>query len=167
MFRANYTSILAMKKLILAASLLADLGLLSAQPLAQPAPYRPDHILVKPKGAVTELSVTHAQLGSQVRRSSPSFGNLQVVKLAQGASVEEMVDEYQSSGLVDYAEPDYVIISASTNHANDPFYTSGTNWNMNNTSDEDIDAPEGWYFRTAAEGVVCGGPESSATRSLK
>jgi subtilisin family serine protease len=157
-------SILIMKKLILAANLFSGFGLLSAQSLAQEMRFRQDHILVKPNGAVSQLLTVHAQLGSQVHKSFPRFGNLQLVKLPPGVSVEEMLVEYQRTGLVEYAEPDYVVIDASTNHANDPFYTSGTNWNMNNSSDADIDAPEGWYFRTSAENVVVAVIESSGVR---
>lgn len=143
-----------MKTLTLAATFFAGLGLLSAQPLAQPPRYRPDHILVKPTVPVTELAVVHAQMGTQVRKSFARFGNLQVVKLPPGASVAGMVAEYQRSGLVEYAEPDYIVTVDSANHPNDPHYTNGWLWGLNNTTDTDIDAPEAWHFRTSAEAVV-------------
>jgi subtilisin family serine protease len=144
-----------MKTLAATAYFFAGLGLLSAQPLAPQARYRPDQILVKPIVAVDELAVAHTRLGSQVRKTFPRFGNLQVVTLPPGASVEAIVAEYQRSGLVEYAEPDYFVTLASVNHPNDPKYVNGSLWNLNNTTqDADIDAPEAWHFRTSAEDVV-------------
>ena len=43
-------------------------------------------------------------------RTFPGIGNLQVVRFSgAGQTVESVVARYMSSGLVEYAEPDYVV----------------------------------------------------------
>lgn len=134
------------------AMVFAALGALLPQLLGQEFPHRPDIILVKPKAGTTELAAIHGRLGTQVRKSFQRFGNLQVVKLRPGANLEATIEEYQRSGLVEYAEPDYYITFLSQKLPNDIHF--GSLWNMHNTADADIDAPEAWYFRTDAQGVI-------------
>ncbi|HEX4265731.1 MAG TPA: S8 family peptidase [Verrucomicrobiae bacterium] len=69
-----------------------------------------------------------------------------------------MIAKYQQSGLVEFAEPDYVIHADAT--PNDPKYLDGTLWGLNNigqnggTPDADIDAPEAWDVLNSASNVV-------------
>ena len=49
-------------------------------------------------------------------------------------------------------EPDYVRQAILV--PNDPKYLDGTLWGLNQTSDADIDAPEGWNVRSSAGGVI-------------
>jgi subtilisin family serine protease len=56
----------------------------------------------------------------------------------------------QPSALV--VEPDYVRQAILV--PNDPKYLDGTLWGLNQTSDADIDAPEGWNVRSSASGVI-------------
>ncbi|HVR35719.1 MAG TPA: hypothetical protein VMS21_07690, partial [Methylomirabilota bacterium] len=122
---------------------------------AQPA-FRDDRILVKPK--VANIGALHAQIGTSVLRSYPHIGNIQVVELPQGVTVAEAIDDFENSGLVKYAEPDY-IIQATQTHPNDTHYANGRLWGLHNTgqdggtADADIDAPEGWDHRTSASNV--------------
>jgi len=58
--------------------------------------------------------------------------------------------EKQSSILV--AEPDYIRQSVLV--PNDPKYLDGTLWGLNQSSDADVDAPEGWNIRSSAGSVV-------------
>jgi subtilisin family serine protease len=83
--------------------------------------------------------------------------------MPENEAVPELVKNYQASGLVDYAEPDYLSYTALTS-PNDPYYTSGKLWGLNNygqnygpasgTPDADIDAPEAWDVLTSASNVV-------------
>src|SRR5687768_16789745 len=75
--------------------------------LGSPA-YRADRILVRPKPGV-DLTLLHAQLGSQIRRAYPAIQNLQVIQLPLLADPLKFIALYQRSGLVDYAEPDFVL----------------------------------------------------------
>lgn len=134
--------------------LLSGLAAISQGQAQDQLTYRQDQILVKPL-SMNQLTNLHATLGSTRVRIWPRFGNLQVVRLPAGASVTNMIERYKSSGLVEYAEPDYFGSIASHNTPNDPSYTDGSLWGMHNTTqDSDIDAPEGWHFRALAPSVI-------------
>lgn len=141
------------------ATLATGLGLVvsGAQGQVQTDLYRQDRILVKP--AVANLASVHSQLGTRVLRSYPRIGNLQVVQLPKGLSVTQAVAAFQRSGLVKYAEPDY-IVHATQVYPNDPRFQDGTLWGLDNTgqnggtADADIDAPEGWEHRNSANNVI-------------
>jgi subtilisin family serine protease len=119
--------------------------------------HRSDRILVKPKPGV-DLTLLHAQLGSQVQRTYPDIQNLQVIQLPPLANPLTFIALYQQSGLVDYAEPDFVLYALRT--PNDPHFASGFLWGLHNTgqlsgrADADIDAPEAWDARTEAPNVI-------------
>src|SRR6266496_5237560 len=107
--------------------LYAPLATVQAQ--AQPA-FRSDRILVKPR--VGNLDALHQQLGTTVLRRFPKIGNIQVVQLPARLTVTNAIAQFQSSGFVWYAEPDYIVQLAVT-IPNDPSYTNGTLWALNNT----------------------------------
>ena len=109
---------------------LASCLLLRAQTQTTDA-YRQDRILVKP--ASNQITNVHASLGARVLRKWPRFGNLQVVQVSPGNSVTNMIQQYKSSGSVQYAEPDYIGKLGDHNNPNDPSYTDGTLWGLNNT----------------------------------
>jgi subtilisin family serine protease len=121
--------------------------------------YRTDRILIKPKqdGAVA-LSSLHSRRGSRVMRSFRSLDNLQLVRIPQGASVEAVIAEYKQSGLVEFAEPDYLVRMSAV--PNDPKYVDGTLWGFRNTgqsgglSGADIGAVAGWDVLNSASNVI-------------
>ena len=86
------------------------------------------------------------------------MNNLQVVTLPTGANVPETVIKYQNSGLVAYAEPDY--LAQVLLDPNNPLFTDGTQWALHNTGQNggvagaDIDGPDAWNIRTSAANVV-------------
>jgi len=127
-----------MKKLASVLVLSAGVGLLSAELVGQEALYRSDQILVKPAVPADELTAFHAALGTEVRKTFPRFGNLQVLRIPPGAGVEDTIAEYKRAGVVEYAEPDY-IGRIHQNEPNDPGYTSGNLWGLTNALDADID----------------------------
>src|SRR5207247_980523 len=96
---------------------------------------------------------------AQVTRTFEEIGNLQIVRLPKGETVPGFIRKYEHSGLVEYAEPDYIVHVAATT-PNDPLYLNGTLWGLNNTGqnggavDADIDAPEGWDVLTSASNIV-------------
>lgn len=129
-------------------------------PLTLAGPFRPDHILLKPKAAVDPraLASFHLAQRAEVARTFKQLGNLQVVRLSR-ESVQSAVSRYQRSGLVEFAEPDYWVGLAQI-HPDDPAYVDGTLWGLHNTGqsggldDADIDAPEAWAIMTSASNVV-------------
>ncbi len=138
---------------------------------APPEKFRNDTVLVKPKKgvALAQLEREHKQLGARVQHTIKGIGNLQIVKLPPGLSVEKALEHYRKSGKVEYAEPDYEVraLSVDTNEncsavssPNDPYLLNGTLWGMHNygqssgTCGADIDAPEAWQTRTDAGNIV-------------
>jgi len=63
-----------------------------------------------------------------------------------------LLAEYNRSGLVEYAEPDYIGELANHKIPNDPSYV--LLWGLHQASDADIDAPEAWHFRTDASSII-------------
>ena len=123
-------------------------------------PYAIDRILVRFKSgtAASRTAAVHAQHSAQVVREYRVPTDLQLVTVPQGATVEQMVEEYRSDPEVLYAEPDYVYQLATV--PNDPSF--GNLWGMNNTGqlggvvDADINAPEAWNITTGSSNVVLG-----------
>jgi subtilisin family serine protease len=125
-----------------------------------PPAFRPDTVLVKPRPGldVAQLAVEHAALNARVDHVFHDLGNIQVVKLPPGLSVQQAIRRYERSGKVQYAEPDYEVRALLT--PNDPRFTDGTLWALHNTgqnggtADADIDAPEAWDARTSAHPII-------------
>ncbi len=73
------------------------------------------------------------------------------------SSTTGALDALNQSGLVEYAEPNYILHAIATT-PNDPSYSKL--WGMNNTGqtggtkDADIDAPEAWNIQKDASGIV-------------
>lgn len=138
------------------------LGLLlsAGQGHTQTAEYRQDRILIKPSVTPTEaLAALHGQLGTTALRSFPRIGNIQVVQLPSRLTVQQAIAAFENSGLVIYAEPDYLAQTMQV-FPNDPRFVDGTLWGLHNTgqnggvADADIDAPEGWARRNTANHVI-------------
>ena len=85
-------------------------------------PFREDRILVQP--AVANIDDLHRRLGTRILRSYPEIGGIQVVQLPPGLAVPQAIFEFQTSGLVQYAEPDYLVQATETN-PNDPAVPDG------------------------------------------
>ncbi len=128
-----------------------------------PAPgmkYRTDRILVKPKKGIklSQLEAHHRKLGSHSRHTFSRIGNLQIVELPPSMTVSQAIAAYQSSGLVEYAEPDYIVhVQASPN---DPNFLDGSQWGLHNfaqnggTAGADIDATDAWGVVNSANPVI-------------
>ena len=72
-----------------------------------------------------------------------------------GVSLESLpagLDSAEKQASVLVAEPDYIRQSVLV--PNDPKYLDGTLWGLNQSSDADLDAPEGWDIRSTAGSVV-------------
>jgi subtilisin family serine protease len=125
------------------------------------AGYRSDQFLVQPRPNVDleKLAKFHQQQGCRVLGESKPAGNLQVVTVPAGADVEKLIARYESSGLVGYAEPDYLRYTTLTT-PNDPKFLDGTLWGLNNygqnggNTHSDIDATEAWDVQTSASNIV-------------
>jgi subtilisin family serine protease len=123
--------------------------------------YRADQILVQPLRGTSQdaLARLHAQQNTKPLRTLESSDGLQVVAVPSGASVGNLVAKYQASGLVQFAEPDYIRHTTLTT-PDDPKYLDGTLWGLNNygqsggTAHADIDAPVAWDVLTSASNII-------------
>jgi subtilisin family serine protease len=134
----------------------------NAFPLSVSVPtYRADRILVQPKAPISPVALTrlHSAMKVEVLRTFEGIGHLQVLRVPDGETVPGLITRYQQSGLVEFAEPDF-LVQAATTTPNDPKYLDGTLWGLNNigqnggTADADIDAPETWDVLTSASNIV-------------
>ena len=122
--------------------------------------YRADRILILPKPGARAAGLTnfHTEQQVTVRSVFPGVGGLQVLMVPPGKTVASLIASYTQSGLVEFAEPDHARQLALA--PNDPRYTDGTLWGLNNTGqgggvgDADIDAPEGWDVLNSASNIV-------------
>src|SRR5208282_582592 len=128
--------------------------------LAAPA-YREDRILIQPKPGISRAAMAafHAARQSRVLQTFEGLGHLQVLSVPKGETAQSLVAKYLQSGLVEFAEPDYLVYADATT-PNDPKFVDGTLWGLNNygqnggTAHADIDAPEAWDVLTSASNIV-------------
>ncbi len=122
--------------------------------------FRTDQILIQPRKNVSAQAVAkfHADRQVEVVRNFPRVGGVQVLRVPKNESVASLIAKYQASGLVEFAEPDYLMHACAA--PNDPKYQDGTLWGLNNTGqnggtpDADIDAPEAWDVLNSASNIV-------------
>ena len=122
--------------------------------------YRADQILVSPvAGASIRLARFHQEQGTRVLHAFADADGLEVISVPPGQTVQGLIAQYQTSGLVRFAEPDYVRHLDLTT-PNDPKFVDGTLWALNNygqsggTAHADIDAPFAWDVLSSASNIV-------------
>lgn len=131
----------------------------AASPGAQAAG-RPDRILIKLKpGALAgEVEDFHTRSRTRMLKHFREMEDLQVIELPPGCSAADLIARYQQSGLVEFAEPDFLITPASA--PNDPHALDGSAWYFQNTGEggglagADIHAIEAWSTLHSASNVV-------------
>ena len=119
--------------------------------------FHPGRILIIPKaGKAAAAAILHRQKGRAVAKRFAEFKNLEVIELPTGQDVLATVKEYLDSGLVESAEPDYLLYKSVA--PNDPSYLANELWQLNSISalspDPDINAPEGWDIRHDATNII-------------
>ncbi len=92
-----------------------------------------------------------SDLGIDVERYF-KFIDVFVLKLPQDLPLEEGLEILREFDFVEYAEPDVIFKTSSTKNPDDPYYPK--QWGLNNSSDTDIDAPEGWSKETGLEDII-------------
>ncbi len=113
--------------------------------------YVPGEVIVRFRAGVdaTERRTTLAARG--VTSVEPlALARTQVVKLAEGASVEDAVRAFERDPDVLFAEPNYLYKLSAV--PNDTLFAQL--WGLHQGSDVDIDAPEAWDTTTGSPGVV-------------
>src|SRR5437879_7385541 len=155
---ASLAKLLILFAILWAAAFAAPVA--TAQFNPPPAGFSADRILVGPKPGA-DLTALHASLGTTVLHSFPAIGDLEIVQLPQNASVTNFLTQFQQSGLVQYAEPDWIVQALNT--PNDTYF--GNLWGLNNTGQSvngdpggtpgaDIHAPAAWNIQTSAASII-------------
>jgi len=98
-----------------------------------------------------------ARTGEKVRLADLS--NIYKIRLPKGANIIKAAAELVRFPEIIYAEPNGIVVPAVT--PNDPHFTNGDQWNLNQANDHDIDAPEAWDITTGSSttkiGIIDGG----------
>ncbi|PTX90942.1 PQQ-binding-like beta-propeller repeat protein [Opitutus sp. ER46] len=122
--------------------------------------FRDDVILARPKA--THLAVAdseEAAEGVRVRTKLNRLGELRVIEVTAGEDPTVTIARLQATGRYEFVEPDY-LRSLQATTPNDPRYTDGSLWGMNNNGDSngvagaDIDAPLAWDIRHDAPDII-------------
>lgn len=105
------------------------------------------HTPAKAEATRARLAPLHAAWGGRVRRTMeiPDGTIIEVVELPKVINFGSALQAYNSSPLVEYAEPNYILMAHAV--PNDPFYSSL--WAM-----PKISAPAAWDVRTNANTVI-------------
>ena len=104
------------------------------------------------------LDAFHAQRGSRILKHFKHLGDIQLLKLPKGRNVQQALAEYQASGLVEFAELDYLVEPALA--PDDPNFQDGSLWHLQNNGQAggvigaDIHAPEGWETLHSASNII-------------
>ena len=112
--------------------------------------YRAGQVLMKPRageGFGARLGQLQLRNQHQVLREFQRFGGWQVIELREGESVREKIRDYQDSGLVEFAEPNFKVHAAGL--SNDPAVINGSQWGLTN-----IGAAAAWDLLHDAPQVV-------------
>src|SRR5437868_1509689 len=99
----------------------------SARAIENNAEYRSDQILVMPRSPAARSRLTrfHLEQGTKVLRSLTAANGLQIVAVPAGENVPSLVAKYRGTGLVQFAEPDY-LRQLDLTTPNDPMFMDGT-----------------------------------------
>ena len=121
--------------------------------------YVANRILVKPSLPAKRGDVkSFGALAGMTAVKEFTHTGILVLDLPPFLSVEDAVAFYQKSGLIEFAEPDYVVQADGLTIPNDRRF--GRQWGLHNTggrgctADADIDAPEAWNKTTGSRDFI-------------
>jgi subtilisin family serine protease len=128
---------------------------------AQLPAFVPGELLVKFRSEVRQEAAAAYQYWFDIStRKTFAINGYQLVKLPEGADIEEVLELYLEDPDVEHAEPNY-FVHANETQPNDPYFdrlwglrNDGDNNGINGTEDADIDAPEAWDVTTGSGDVV-------------
>lgn len=131
--------------------------------------YADDQIIVKLKAGAqrpADIDAMAQELvrtpGARAESLSTRTGDLGLIHLNRGVSVEEAVLRAREDPRVEYAEPDYFVYAMDT-LPNDPFFSAGAMWGLSTAScsfcipgqeSPNIDATRAWDITTGSDDIV-------------
>ncbi|HEY0829252.1 MAG TPA: S8 family peptidase, partial [Bacilli bacterium] len=117
----------------------------------QPA-YVEDEVIVKYKQTSSAMSTSSLEENLDLTSvEEVPVIDAEVMKITSGESVEEVIESLEGSGLVEYAQPNYIYYTESV--VPDDYYFNNL-WGLHNLNDIDIDAPEAWDYTNGLDEVV-------------
>ncbi len=148
-FSARRAGLLAARRVLLLLLFAASRALAATGPAVAGPEYAPGRILLQPRPGISRsvLAGFHAAHKGTVFRRFEALGGLEVITLPKGETVPGLIAKYRQSGLVQFAEPDYLVHADLT--PNDPKYTDGTTWGLNK-----IEAPAAWDVLLGATNII-------------
>jgi subtilisin family serine protease len=119
--------------------------------------HHPNRLLVKFKSCTDSIAAEsiNSLVGAQTIKAYEEIG-VQKVEVLSNVDLKEAINMYMESGMVEFAEYDFVVKALAT--PNDPQF--GSLWGLHNTgqnggaNDADIDAPEAWNTSTGSSSVI-------------
>lgn len=122
--------------------------------------WRPDQIIIQPKSGDPSDAVEafHKNQSAKVLQHFGKSGRIQVVQLPKGTTVNEGVRRYLRSGLIEFAEPDFIVSASAA--PNDPKFLDGTLWAINNYGQNggkphaDMNATNAWDIMNSASNII-------------
>lgn len=129
-----------------------------ASPLDQGPPQISLLAQCRPTTRHAEVATWCHQYSLKIRPTFASDSGLEVIELDGRQSPESIIELGLESGLFEYLEPDYPLKAYRV--PNDRGIASGQTWGLQNIgqqrglADADIDAPEGWDYRTSAKDII-------------
>ncbi len=119
--------------------------------------YVPGEVIVKYRSGVTAAAVARekSRLGVATKRALGRGRGIELLRVRSGATVEATVAALKRSGLVEYAEPNYIWRIAAT-APDDPNF--GNLWGLNNSANPGIDigALAAWDVTPGDPAVIVG-----------
>jgi thermitase len=114
--------------------------------------YAPGQLLVKFKPGTASSTVEDIEKNLSVStiKTLPRI-NVRVMSIPAEKQVAEMIEVLKKSPWVEYAEPNYICYKMVT-VPDDTYFPY--QWSCNQTSDHDIDAPEGWDITTGNSSII-------------
>lgn len=144
---------------ILAIFVLGNETVPTARAVEPGRPARSDRVIVVPKNPADAPALedwTSAR-GIKSLHSHPALGGIRVLHVPSASSADEVIRQLEASGLVECAEPDYLV--AASRAPNDPAYQDGRAWALNSvlttgTRSSVIDAPAAWSIVSESPTVI-------------
>lgn len=110
-------------------------------------------MIVRPKPGVTAEQFQALQGNRRLLKRFEHLGKMSVLQLDPNERMEQALERFRASGLVEFAEPDYQL--RATVLPNDPHFASGMQWPLrNSTTGRDIHAAGGWDILKSAPDVI-------------
>src|SRR5919109_2928633 len=131
-------------------AVLAFPGAVAASHASTPVSSEHGELLVSFERGAAQTGALNA-VDAEVVERLPVTGLVRV-ELQPGTPLAAAEAAFERRPEVRYAEPNYRYHVLAT--PNDPLFTNGDLWGLNQANDADIDAPEAWDLTTGSDGVT-------------